>query len=257
MKNRTSRISSRKSALACGLLLMGSLYIGAANAQWEVIDPTMIGQDATNFATTVEQYAKDVAQYQAVLAHYEQQLISLENMNFSLLQVTNNFTKRDPSQDVQLFCPGASVNILDLTSLLTQLAANLGENINAQQLQVCANTVQLQDAKFNETIDIIQRLTNENNNEISAIESQRNSVGTGEGALAANQNETARYVARTNTDIQTWQTRMKGYDVQIEFLKAQQAALAKRAMDGDTSNANLLGNATQAAALAAALKIGN
>lgn len=261
----------RKTGLAFSLALACGLFANAAHAQWAVIDPAAIAQDAANFATTVEHYGAEVKnftdqatrwtstvqQYSAVLQHYQQQLIQLQSLNFTLLQAQNNFSKRDPSQDVQLFCPGSTTSLIDIRSLVRQYILNLGGNIAQQQQQVCSSLVQLQDAKFNDTVDLIQKLADENNNEISQIESQRNSVGTAQGALAANQNETARYVARTNNDIQSWQTKMQAYDVQIGFLKAQQAALAKRAMNGDSSNPNLLGEATQATVMAKALKTGN
>jgi hypothetical protein len=251
--------------LACGL------FANALYAQWAVIDPASIAQDAANFATTVAHYGAEVQnftdqamrwkntvqQYSAVIQHYQQQLIQLQSLQFTLLQAQNNFTKRNVDQDVQLFCPGSTASLIDIRSLVPQYILNLNGNIAQEQLQVCSNLVQLQDAKFNETVDLIQKLADENNEEISKIEAQRNSVGTAQGALAANQNETTRYLARTNNDIQSWQTKTQAYDVQIEFLKAQQAALARRAMNGDSSNTNLLGEATQAAVMAAALKTGN
>lgn len=261
----------RKAGLALSLALACGLFADTVHAQWAVIDPAAIAQDAANFAKTVEQYGAEVQnftdqatrwsstvqQYSAVLQHYQQQLIQLQSLNFTLLQAQNNFSKRDPGQDVQLFCPGSTTSLIDIRALAGQFIANLSGNITQQQQQVCSNLVQLQDAKFNETVDLIQKLTDENNTEISQIEAQRNSVGTAQGALAANQNETARYVARTNNDIQSWQTKMQAYDVQIGFLKAQQVALARRAMNGDSNNPNLLGEATQAAVMAAALKTSN
>lgn len=276
MNNMSSRKTAlgkliRKTSLALSVSLTCGLFANAVHAQWAVIDPAAIAQDAANFAKTIEQYgaevqnftdqatrwASTVQQYSAVLQHYQQQLIQLQSLNFTLLQAQNNFTKRDPGQDMQLFCPGSTTSLIDIRALVRQYIANLGGNLAQQQQQVCANLVQLQDAKFNDTVDLIQKLADENNNEISQIESQRNSVGTAQGALAANQNETARYVARTNNDIQSWQTKMQAYDVQIDYLKAQQVALAKRAMNGDSSNPNLLGEATQATVMAAALKTGD
>ncbi|MES2312330.1 MAG: DUF4141 domain-containing protein [Pseudomonadota bacterium] len=270
-RKAVSGSSTRKTGLALSLAVACNLFAGVANAQWTVIDPAAIAQDAANFATTVQQYGAEVQnftdqatrwsstvqQYTSVLQHYEQQLIKLQSLNFTLLQAKNNFSKRDPGQDVQLFCPGSTTSLVDIGALVRQFTADLGGNIAQQQQQVCSNIVQLQDAKFNDTVDIIQKLTDENNTEIQQIETQRNSVGTAQGALDANQNETARFVARTNVDIQAWQTKMHAYDVQIEFLKAQQSALANRAMNGDSSNPNLLGEATQTAVLTTALKIGN
>lgn len=251
----------RNSCLA--LALTCTFFASSAGAQ-VVIDPTSIAQDAANFIKTIAQYGAEVesfaaqaAQYTAVLQHYEQQLISLQNLNINLLQATNNFTKRNPTEDLKLFCPGANTPLIDISGIVKQFTADLSGNIATQQQQVCSQISQLQDRKFNETVDFIQTLTNDNNNEILQIETQRNNVGTAEGALAANQNETERYVARTNTDMQTWQSKMNAYEVHLEFLKAQQSALATRAMEGDKSNPSLLGQATQAVVLGAALTIDN
>lgn len=260
-----------KGRLSICLALVGIMLTGGADAQLAVVDPGSIAQDAVNFGTTVIHYGAEVKnfadeaarwtstvqQYTAVIQHYEQQLISLQNLNVNLLQATNSFTKRDKSVDLKLFCPGASTPIIDIAAMVKQFTANLAGNIASQQQQVCSQISQLRDQKFNDTVEFIQTLTDDNNKEILQIETQRNNVGTAEGALAANQNETARYVARTNTNMQTWQGKMNAYGVQIEFLMAQQSALATRAMEGDRSNPNLWGEATQAVVLGAALTIDN
>lgn len=265
------RNSRCRSLLSLCLAVAGSLAANIANAQWAVVDPAAIAQDATNFVTTVTHYGAEVQnfadqaarwtstvqQYTAVLQHYEQQLISLKNLNTTLVQSSNNFTKRNVSDDLKLFCPGPATPLIDIRGIVQQFTANLTANINTQQQEVCAKISQLQDQRFNETVDFVQTLTDDNNNEMMQIETQRNNVGTAQGALAANQNETARYVARTNTDMQTWQTKMDGYGIQLDFLKSQQSALATRAMEGDSSNPNLLGEATQAVVLGAALTIDN
>ena len=257
---------AQKKALCFGLALATSLFAGSAGAQLVVADPGGLAQSVASFSQTITQYGLEVknfavqasrwtstvAQYAAVMAHYKQQLISLQNLNSSMVQATNNFTKRNPAEDLKLFCPGPETPLIDIRGIVQQFTANLTANITTQQQKVCENISKLQDQRYNETVDFVQKLANDNNVAMMNIETQRNRVGTAQGALAANENETARYVARTTTDMQIWQAKLSGYDVQLEFLKAQQSALATRALEGDSSNPRLWGEATQAAVLAAA-----
>jgi len=86
------------------------------------------------------------------------------------------------------------------------------------------------------------------------VEKQRNKVGTSQGALAANDNEVQRFVARNAMDVDYWQAQMKAYDSYILGLKDDQSRLARRALRGDKDSLLApLGQLVQAVTLKAAL----
>lgn len=93
-QKHTPRLLKLPAAVAFGLASLVGLFANQAQAQWVVVDPSHIAQDAANFATTVGQYAKEIAQYQAVLQHYAQQLISLQSMSFSSVLTLNTTYER-------------------------------------------------------------------------------------------------------------------------------------------------------------------
>ncbi|MEB1200351.1 hypothetical protein VDQ11_22010, partial [Xanthomonas campestris pv. campestris] len=72
------------------------------------------------------------------------------------------------------------------------------------QMKVCTRMVLAKNAKYNESVRMLKRLI-ERNNQFKAIEAQRDRGGTSQGALAANDNEVQRFVAQNAMDLDYWQ----------------------------------------------------
>lgn len=258
MKKTPTRMTSRKTGLAFAFAMVCGLIGSTAHAQWAVIDPTEIAANAEEFATeatrwasTIEKYGQDITQYTNVLNHYEQQLIKLQNLNLSMIQLSNEFPRRDDSWGVIDTCGSNGGGISGiLTGLLPSILPAIGDNVGQTQKTICVQIVQAQNRKYNSTVDLLTTLTQQQSDLLNKIEAQRNNMSTGQGDLAANDNEVARFQAKINMELQFWQTNQSAYDSFIDSLKRQQSNEAKKALTGSS----IIGQVINAAALQTALQ---
>jgi len=240
-----------RSRLVAGLLLTCGLFFGQANAQVIVNDPMSMGKALKEYAEQAKRWTDTLKQYQQQLDHYKQQLIQLQRLNLGESTMADNFAERPQDYGLEDTCPGASGS--GLTGLLDKfksLAPNFQGDMVQEQLKVCARMVLAQNAQYNESVRMLKRLIQRNNQFNKQVQAQRDSGGTSQGALAANDNEVHRFVAQNAMDLDYWQAQMTAYDNYIVSLKDDQARLSRKALDGDK---NLLGQFVQAAVLAKAL----
>ncbi|WP_045729144.1 hypothetical protein [Xanthomonas sp. GPE 39] len=211
-------------------------------------------------AKSMEEYANQAArwsgtldQYQKELDHYQQQLINLPRLNFGDSTMPDSFPERPSDYGLADSCPGASQSgISGLLQKFTSIAANTNSgNAVDEQTKVCGRIVLAQNAQYNETVRMLKRLM-QRNEQFKQLQAQRDSVGSAQGALAANDNETQRFVAQNAMDLNYWQAEMKAYDTYILALKDDQGRLSRKAMNGDDGK-KLIGQVVQAGTLAAAL----
>jgi hypothetical protein len=259
MNKKTNRFPVRKTGLVLGLSLACSLFTGSVGAQWIVEDPTSIfhqiqeyAQTAARWERTAQQYEDQLNHYTQEMDHYNQELIDLQRLNFNMTQMVNDFPIRDDNWGVADACPGPSTGggvSGIINSAIQKVLPAIGDNVSATQQQICEQIVTSQNRKYNTTVQLLNRLVQYQTDFMTGIESQRNSSGTSQGALSANDNETQRFLARTTLDLQFWQTNMAAYDEYIASLKRQQGLQAKHAMSGS----DILGQVINAAALKGAL----
>ncbi|WP_408952111.1 hypothetical protein [Lysobacter sp. Hz 25] len=229
-RSRVNRGSLRGTGAAIVVAL--SLTAGPANAQLVVNDPV-------NYAAKLQQIAKDAAEFgknaqrwQATASHYQQQLIKLQRLNFGQAQMEDSFPARQLDYGMEDMCPGPGRGIKDqLTKAFRQAMPKLEGNMVDEQLAICQRMVYADNAKYNESVNMLRTLM-QRSREFTQIEVQRDSVGGSQGALAANDNEAYRFVARNQLELDYWQARMKAYDDYIVALKGDHTRLAKRAMRG-------------------------
>lgn len=207
------------------------------------------------YAEQAKRWTETVKQYQEQLDHYKQQLIQLKALqNMGQSTMADNFAERPQDYGLEEDCPGVPGNGLSgLMKQFKSLAPNMQGKLVEEQLKVCARIVLARNAQYNESVRMIKRLI-ERNNKFKEVEKQRNKVGTSQGALAANDNEVQRFVARNAMDVDYWQAQMKAYDSYILGLKDDQSRLARRALRGDKDSLLApLGQLVQAVTLKAAL----
>lgn len=229
------------------LLLCTCLQSTPAHAQWIVEDPALIQKTAAEYIETAKRW-KD--QYD----HYQQQLIKLKRLNFQMAQMADNFPERDPNYGVQDACPGPSGIGGGVGEVFRQVAPNPDEDILQQQRVLCIRMVQAENQQYNETVRMLKRLVQYQRDYQQGIEAQRADVGESQGALAANDNETNRFLVRMEMDVQYWMARNKAFDTYIATLGKDHGRLARRALGGKKDGARpILGKLVQAAALKAAL----
>ncbi|MFC6839156.1 hypothetical protein [Xanthomonas theicola] len=206
------------------------------------------------YAEQAERWKRTIDQYQQQLQHYQQQLIKLQRLQLGDSNMADNFAERPQDYGLEDRCPGAGQS--GLAGLMQQFKAilpNKNGGMVEEQLKVCARIGMAQNAQYNETVRMLKRLIERNQQFKKQIEAQRDSVGTSQGGLAANDNEVRRFATKNAMDLDYWQAQMKAYDSYILALKDDQSRLARRALDGNKDD--LLGQVVQAAALKAALSI--
>jgi hypothetical protein len=208
------------------------LGAGQAGAQVLVNDPV-------NYAAKLQQIAKDTAEFgknaqrwQETANHYQQQLIKLQRLNFGQARMEDSFPPRPKDYGMEEMCPGPGRGIRDqLTGAFRQAMPKFDSNVVDEQQAICQRLVHAENAKYNESVNMLRTLM-QRSREFAVIESQRDSVRNSPGALAANDNEAYRFVARNQLELDYWQARMQAYDDYIEALKWDHTRLARRAMRG-------------------------
>jgi len=253
MTEPTHRPRASLSRLAAGLLLAVGLCCGQANAQVIVNDRMSLTKTLQEYAKEAQRWKQTLQQYKDQIAHYQQQLINLQNLNLSGSVMEDDFKERDLSYGVEDACPSPNGSgISGILDSFKNILPNMQGDLVEEQLKVCQLLVRNDNARYNESVRMLQRLIQRNKEFTDKIEKQRNSVGTSQGALAANDNEVSRFIAQNSMDVDYWQARMKAYDAREMTLKNDQSRLAKRALNGSQS---LLGQVVQAAALKTALSV--
>lgn len=257
---------SRKRRCTIALLAVCGLASGPVAAQVVVEDPGLImGQikqtfaDAKEFGLQAQRWGETYKSYTETYKHYQQQLIRLQRLNMGDPQMEDTFPERDLNYGMADSCPEKGNGEGGARGLLTGVFAaaqpKMDGKVLDEQQKICERMVQAENAKYNESVRMLKTLM-KRNREFQDVQRQRDQVGDEQGALAANDNEVQRFVARTSMDLDYWQARMTAYQSYIESLKWDQARLAKRAMRGKKGPGmgGIVGQVVQAAALKAALK---
>lgn len=270
MKGKTHeamrREAGRRRRCAVAMLLFFGLASGPAAAQLVVEDPTLIvGQfrqtfaDAKEFGLQAKRWGETYDHYNKTYNHYRQQLIRLQRLNFGDPQMEDGFPERDPNYGIEDLCPAQGNGEGGMREVATRVfkpaQPQMDGAVLGEQQKVCQRLVQAENAKYNESVRMLKTLM-QRNRDFQALQQQRDRVGQEQGALAANDNEVQRFVARMTMDLDYWQARMTAYQSYIESLKWDQARLAKRALRGKKGQGldAIVGHVVQAAALKAALR---
>jgi len=251
-QTRTPRLLKLPAAVAFAVVSLAGFYADQAQAQWTVIDPAHIAQDATNFIQTAAQYGKEVAQYAAVLQHYAQQLISLQSMSFtSVLSLDTTYTRIADDAGVADACPPANNDVSIIPGLVSLSIPKLSDSVLESQTKVCQQIVMRRNHQYNVTVDMLNRVNTVYGGYARQFEQISQMVGTSQGALAGAQANIARGQASMETEMRLWQVQIQSDDQIIKYLENQQAKLGQEAMKGKHT---LLGTIVQAGTLELAFK---
>jgi hypothetical protein len=166
--------------------------------------------------------------------------------------MTDTFPPRPADYGMEDMCPGEGGIKEQLAGAFKMAMPKLDANVINEQLTVCQRMVYAENMKYNESVQMLRTLMLRNV-EFKQIEAQRDSAGSRQGDLAANDNEAQRFMLRTSMELDYWQARMKAYDDYVEALKWDQSRLAKRALNGNKGKGQFLGKVIQAGVLKAAL----
>ncbi|QER96820.1 hypothetical protein FLG15_20055 [Xanthomonas phaseoli pv. dieffenbachiae] len=256
MTDHVRRSRAPFSRLAAGLLLAVGLCAGHANAQVITHDPMTLESIIAEYGKEFERWKETLSQYQKEYAHYQQQLIKLQSLNLGTTNLEDNFNERDPNYGVAEACSGSGGGLGSIMTSIKSILPNMDGNLVTEQTKICQLMVMTENARYNESVRMLKRLIQRNKDFEQKIQSQRNSVGTSQGALAANDNEVSRFMAQNSMDLDYWQAKLKAYDYYEASLKSDQRKLTKRALDGNKGGGiPLVTQLVQAAALKAALSV--
>ncbi|MEB1610479.1 hypothetical protein VDQ74_11330 [Xanthomonas campestris pv. campestris] len=256
MTDHVRRSRAPFSRLAAGLLLSVGLCTGQVNAQVITHDPVTLESMIAEYGKDFERWKETLSQYQKEYAHYQQQLIKLQSLNLGITNMEDNFTERDPSYGMAEACPGTGGGLGSIMTSIKNMLPNMNGNLVTEQTKICQLMVMTDNARYNESVRMLKRLIQRNVDFEQKIQLQRKSVGTSQGALAANDNEVSRFMAQNSMDLDYWQAKLKAYDYYEASLKSDQRRLTKRALNGNKEGGiPLVGQLVQAAALKAALSV--
>lgn len=239
--------------IASGLVLATSL----AEAQVATVEvgPSLI-QTILNQINNYTQSAQDYSEYGLEAKrwydkyqHMQQQLIRLEGFTASMGPMADQLSRRSDDYGMTITCRGSRGGVA-LSVLKAAIGLDLDGDIQEQQLQLCERIVLAENAKYNETVDMLKRLR-VRAEEFQQIEQGRASVGDSQGNLEANDNDVARFSTGMQMELDYWEAMIAGYDSYIDLLRVDQQRLAMQAMKGPQ---NAWGNVIQGAALKSALE---
>ncbi len=259
MKTDQKSRTSRKAPFLTSLALACAFMTGNAGAQGiPVIDKTNLvtnlKQEIQAYQTqlnTLIQKGQDYAQYAAEIKHMTQQLTQLsEAFQMSSLSFGPQFEKRSEQEGVSERCQGSGSGSI-VGELFTTLGLDLGGDVVAQQRRLCTMIVVLENKKYNDSVDSMNKLMNETQNEINRQSSQISSADTN-GKMDTNLTNSTNGLQQILVNHQKTQDRMKMYDDLIGVIKESQKALAARALKGQSSP---LGTMINTGVLAAALSL--
>lgn len=254
----SNRLRTKKLVAATSLMLVlatGAPSVGSAGIP--VIDIPHTIQSTLNQINTYSARFQDMAEYgetlmrwRRTLEQYQQQLIQIQGvvMSFGLPQ-GQPVTKVPANYMVAERC-GGGFNLSNLTKVFQ---VNPTGNIIEQQKQICASIQQMENARFNYTVDFFNEYMPKVQAKLDELESRRNSSNE-EGNVAAADNDSLRVGNSSDANFQTWQANIQAYDSYIAGMEKNQRLLARKAMKG---NQGLLGTLIKTTALKGALEVGN
>ena len=254
---KTNRLEAllRKTAATCFFALTGALFSVPAGAGIPTIDATAIAKAAIEYAEQAARWAETVKHYTDQINHYRQMVASVMNLSLSGLTMSNDMKPiTDPAGFVTQACPGSGSLASALLDITGFSALDITGNVAQSQQQLCQRITLLQVKKYNETVDLLNRMNDKYNSLFKQIESLR-ALFSNSGDIQASTNQVARSELEFNQDVENWRTRMNAYDAAIQTLQSQQSILANIALKGANSSGTvggLIGNIVQAGAFAAA-----
>lgn len=192
------------------------------------------GTQAQRFIETTQNWAQKLARFNQIIA--------------SPLMPTGVTLKPVPAEwNVAERCGAGS--IMSLSGILTALDMNPGGDIAAQQRNICAAIQMLENQKYNETVEVVQKTMPDMRKVLDRIKDIRDLFNT-EGAMSETATNAAVSDIYTQADFATWEKKVGAYDRQIQALTRMQQMLTQRALKGTPSP---VGTIIKAAALKAAL----
>jgi hypothetical protein len=251
MKTDRNSRRVRKAPFLTSLALGCALMTGSAGAGIPVTD---VGNMPNHIITQIQSYLNQLntytQRYQDIRHYTDMMTDPSQAFSAFKLQFGEEFPIRNVNEGVSERCRGSGSGSI-VGELFSALGLNPNGDIIAQQQRLCGMIVVLENKKYNDSVEAMNRLIDETQRE---IDRQKEQV---QGASTPGQTQTNAATAEANMqqilkNYQVIESRLRMYDDLIGVLKESQKALATRALKGQSSP---LGTMVNTGILAGALSI--
>jgi hypothetical protein len=252
MKTDRQSRKVRKAPFLTSLALGCALMTGSAGAGIPVTD---VGNMPNHIITQIQSYLNQLNTYTQRAQDYKQyaDMIINPGQAFQMAQLSfgaAQFQKRNEMEGVSERCRGSGSGSM-IGELFTAVGLNPNGDIIAEQRRICTMIVVLENKKYNDSVEAMNRLITETQREIDRQTNQVRSANT-PGQTQTNSATAEANMQQILKNYQVIESRMRMYDDLIGVLKESQKALASRALKGQSSP---LGTMVNTGILAGALTL--
>lgn len=251
--NTTTARTGKRMRLRAGVLSI-ALLLGTQNAYagMPVIDITSIIGDIRSWISDTTTYAKEAVRWNQIKQQIDEVRAIFDAFNYIVgLPDGAKLEKVPPKYLVEEAC-GKKAMGFDLKTAVSVLGISDGD-IAAQQAQICVNIRMMQNRKYNDSVDFLEKTVKQAEEQMYKNFMSR--LGSNKtGAVQAADSDTLRLGNELNMMAQQWGTRMQAYDAYIAAQQENQNVLARAALKGNPKN-KLLGDIVQTVALKGALSV--
>jgi hypothetical protein len=242
MKTDRQSRKVRKAPFLTSLALGCALMTGSAGAGIPVTD---VGNMPNHIITQIQSYLNQLNTYTQRAQDYKQyaDMIINPGQAFQMAQLSfgaAQFQKRNEMEGVSERCRGSGSGSM-IGELFTAVGLNPNGDIIAEQRRICTMIVVLENKKYNDSVDAMNKLLNDTQTEINTQANRLLSTNR-QGDTQTLQANATNGLQTILTNHQQTQERMKMYDDLINVLKESQKALAVRALKGESTPLSTMTN---------------
>jgi hypothetical protein len=253
-KKSRAKVRNRNRARLRACVVAVALAMGTQNAYagYPVIDITSIMGELRSWWDDTIEYAKEATRWTQIKQQIDEVRAIFDAFNYVMNLPTGQPMKKvAPNYLVAESC-GQNSSGFSFKSVLSVVGIT-GEDIKTQQTQICVNIRMIQNQKYNDTVDFLDKTVKEAQEAMLENFMKRASSNKGGGVQAAD-SDTLRLGNELNMMGQQWATKMQAYDAYIAGQQENQNILAKAALKGNPKN-KMLGDLVQTIALKGALSV--
>ncbi|WP_313347098.1 hypothetical protein [Stenotrophomonas sp.] len=251
--NTTKARPAKRMRLRAGVLSI-ALLLGTQNAYagMPVIDITSIIGDIRSWISDTTTYAKEAVRWNQIKQQIDEVRAIFDAFNYLIGLPDGAPLKKVPDKYLVEETCGKKALGFDLKTVFTLTGISAGD-IASQQAQICVNIRMMQNKKYNDSIDFLEKTVKEAQEQMYKNFMSR--IGSNKtGAVQAADSDTLRLGNELTMMAQQWGTRMQAYDAYIAGQEQNQNVLARAALKGNPKN-KLLGDLVQTVALKGALSV--
>ncbi len=252
--NNTTTTRPAKRTRMRAVVLSIAMLLGTQNAYagMPVIDITSIIGEIRSWISDTTEYAKEAVRWNQMKQQIDEVRAIFDAFNYIVgLPDGAKLEKVPPKYLVEEAC-GKKALGFDLKTAVSVLGISDGD-IAAQQAQICVNIRMMQNRKYNDSVDFLEKTVKQAEEQMYKNFMSR--IGSNKtGAVQAADSDTLRLGNELNMMAQQWGTRMQAYDAYIAAQQENQNVLARAALKGNPKN-KLLGDLVQTVALKGALSV--